>query len=439
MVYKKNLPPQLQNYEMVEDRLVRFWKHCPNGRLKTEVVEIFDNGDRVLMKATMWINREDSHPVSTGIAMDWKNKKGMVNSTNWIENTETSCLGRCISSSPFATEQTTARWLGMKEAEVGKLGKAPRPSREEMEIALGRQKQLKAEEQQPEVDKFYEEVEKEQQTPISQNDLKEVESVSEQDIKDDVREVEFRNFCEELQSKGKLKTESKKMIFEHLDNLGLETAIESAGDLGHNFNTSVKKELKQTSLVSEDKVFETFEEFIKWKKDTYREKMVALNPDVESSDVRLLLNVAYREGQALKVGRKNYQEGVEYWNKNIKGKPYSIKEKEKQDLDLKNIPIVSPKDIPSMMEDAGIKGEVQEGFEEFPKLVKKITYKNPDYQSSVKQQDLILKCCKFRNIEPERLHKYLEQELNTSLTDLTIQEASWLIDGFFGEKKNNYK
>jgi hypothetical protein len=50
MVYKKNLPPQLQNYEMVEDRLVRFWKHCPNGRLKTEVVEIFDNGDLLFGK-----------------------------------------------------------------------------------------------------------------------------------------------------------------------------------------------------------------------------------------------------------------------------------------------------------------------------------------------------------------------------------------------------
>ena len=436
MAYKKNLPPQLANYEMVEDRLKRFWEKCPNGRIDTEVIQVLMDGAMIMVKAYLYEDKDDTNPVATGIAMDWKGKgNNMSTKTNWTEVSETSAIGRAIANSRYQDP------------------KAQRPSREEMVIALGRGKneeentptkmvieETEKEKQQPEVDKFYEEVEKEPQTPISQSDLK---------------EVEFRNFCEELVKDGQMDKSMKERFFSYIDNkvqsdgmVGLELAIDECMELDFHFKYTEPKEdvksshteqLKQTSLVSEDKVFETFEEFIKWKKDTYREEMVALNPDVESSDVRLLLNVAYREGQALKIGRKNYQEGVEYWNKNIKGKPYSIKEKEKQDLDLKNIPIVSPKDIPSMMEDAGIKGEVQEGFEDFPKLVKKITYKNPDYQSSVKQQDLILKCCKFRNIEPERLHKYLEQELNTSLTDLTIQEASWLIDGFFGEKKNNYK
>jgi hypothetical protein len=366
MSYKKNLPPQLQNYEMVEDRLVRFWKHCPNGRLKTEVVEIFDNGDRVLMKATMWINREDSHPVSTGIAMDWKNKKGMVNSTNWIENTETSCLGRCISSSPFATEQTTARWLGMKEQEVKKLGKAPRPSREEMEIALGRQKQLKAKEEQPEVDEFYKEVE-----DVSENPPIENKEVS----KEDLEEIEELN---------------KETIDGWVDNVKAE----------------------------------------------YHKKMVALNPNIDKDDVRMHLNKAFIEKETLEKGRKKFQDGVDHWNKMVKTKPYDIEDREKGDINLSDsLYTVEPKDIPSMMDDAGIKGELQDSFEDFPKLVKKITYKNPDYASSTKQQGLILKCCTYRNIERERLDKYLKQELNTKLSDLTIQEASWLIDGFFGESK----
>jgi hypothetical protein len=429
MVYKKNLPPQLQNYEMVEDRLKRFWEECPNGRIDTEVIQVLMDGAMIMIKAYLYESKEDEKPVATGIALDWKGKgNNMSTKTNWCEVAETSAIGRAIANSRFQSK------------------KALRPSREEMEVALGRQKntdkntpakveieETEKEKQQPEVDKFYEEVSE--------------ESVPESDLK----EVDFRNFCEKLVKDGKMDSKIRDKFFMYIDEnieslgfKGLDLAIHYAKEMdfmfvyGQNIDKPDTKQLKQTSLVSEDKVFETFEEFVKWKKDTYREKMIALNPDVESSDVRLLLNVAYREGQALKVGRKNYQEGVEYWNKNIKGKPYSIKEKENQDLDLKNIPIVSPKDIPSMMEDAGISGDLQDSFEDFPKLVKKITYKNPEYQSSAKQQELILKCCKFRNIEPERLTKYLEQELKTSLKDLTIQEASWLIDGFFGEKKKKY-
>ena len=429
MVYKKNLPPQLQNYEMVEDRLVRFWKHCPNGRLETEVVQIFDNGDRVLMKATMWIDRDDSHPVATGIAMDWKNKKGMVNSTNWIENTETSCLGRCISSSPFATEQTTARWLGQKEEEVQKLGKAPRPSREEMEIALGRQEQLKEQKKKPTPKKKVEREITQTSVPLS-----------------DLKEVAFRNFCEELVKKGEMDTKFKERFFEYIDQdiqsaglKGLELAIDECNEMEFNFTYNEPKPVVKNPVTEPVEEFDTIEQFVEYQELKHNQEMIRLNPQLKEDDERLVLQASYIIKTTLKEGRQDYQKGVDYWNKWFKQKPRKIEEQEIPTpiegghLDITDLDVVQPEDLPSIMEEIGAT-EVDK-FEEFPTLVKKNTYKNPNYKSSVKQQELILKCCKFRNITKERLEKYLKQEFNTSLSELSIQKASWLIDGFFNEKK----
>jgi hypothetical protein len=310
----------------------------------------------------------------------------------------------------------------MKEAEVGKLGKAPRPSREEMEIALGRQKQLKAEQEQPAVDDFYEKVKNEPQKVVPESDL---------------REVEFRNFCEELVKEGKMYEKVREKLFQYIDQKiesggmnGLEIAIDEAVKLGFDFNKKNEVEDPVTEPVkTEETLFNEISDFVEDCENKFHEQMVALNPDIDKDDTRMSLQVNFIKNQTLQKGRKNYQEGVDYWNQMMKKKPYEIRD----DEIIVDDDVVQPEDLPSIMSEMG--AEEVDRFEDFPTLVKKITYKNPDYQSSVKQQDLILKCCKFRNITPERLGKYLEQELKTSLTDLTIQEASWLIDGFFGEKK----
>ena len=39
------------NYEMVEDRLKKFWADYPNGRIDTQVVHITDDGTCVTIKA----------------------------------------------------------------------------------------------------------------------------------------------------------------------------------------------------------------------------------------------------------------------------------------------------------------------------------------------------------------------------------------------------
>lgn len=99
-------------YETVEERLNRFWENHPDGRVETEMVHYSD--DRVVFKATIWRDKGDFYATATGFAEEVRSAKG-VNATSFVENAETSALGRCLANMNYH----------------GTKGK--RPSRTEME------------------------------------------------------------------------------------------------------------------------------------------------------------------------------------------------------------------------------------------------------------------------------------------------------------------
>ena len=101
----------LDDYELVEDRLKKYWKENPEGRIETNVVHITDDGSCVTIKAEVMDN--DGRLVSTGIAQETKGD-GFANTTSWMENCETSAIGRALAN---------WKYQGNKKA---------RPSREEM-------------------------------------------------------------------------------------------------------------------------------------------------------------------------------------------------------------------------------------------------------------------------------------------------------------------
>ena len=102
----------LENYETVEDRLKVFWKENPNGCITTDVVHITDDGSCVTIKA--YIQDNNGNLVATGIAQETKGQGGFANTDAWVENCETSAIGRGL-----------ANWKYQGS-------KSPRPSREEM-------------------------------------------------------------------------------------------------------------------------------------------------------------------------------------------------------------------------------------------------------------------------------------------------------------------
>tara|TARA_Y100000593_G_scaffold73195_1_gene134463 strand:- start:5834 stop:6865 length:1032 start_codon:yes stop_codon:yes gene_type:complete len=339
---------KLQNYEMVEDRLKRFWAKCPNGRIDTEVVNVLMDGAMIMVKAYLYENKEDEKPVATGLAMDWKGKDSGATKTNWMETSETSAIGRAIANSRYQDP------------------KAQRPSREEMQIALGRRNNTQT--------KAPTKVEKQEEFDLPDP----IENTPQDLIEEEtLKEVEELNATETIDG--------------WLDN--------------------VKKE--------------------------YHKKMVALNPNIDKNDTRMHLNKAFIEKQTLEKGRKKFQDGVDHWNKMVKTKPYDIEDREKGDINVNEIDLVSSKDLPPVVDEIlENMGAVEvDKFEEFPNIVKNTTYKNPGLKASQKQKELVLKCCNYRNISTDRLNQYLKQEFESSLENLTIQQASWLIDGFFGEKK----
>jgi len=104
----------LDNYETVEDRLKVFWKDNPNARINTEIAHITEDGTCVTIRAEVYKEEEDARPVATGIAQETKGQGGFANADAWMENCETSAIGRAL-----------ANWKYQGSTK-------PRPSREEM-------------------------------------------------------------------------------------------------------------------------------------------------------------------------------------------------------------------------------------------------------------------------------------------------------------------
>jgi hypothetical protein len=106
----------LDNYETVEDRLKKYWEDNPTGRVCTEIQHITDDGTCVTIRAEIYVWHEDVglYCVATGIAQETKGQGGFANADAWMENCETSAIGRAL-----------ANWKYQGSTK-------PRPSREEM-------------------------------------------------------------------------------------------------------------------------------------------------------------------------------------------------------------------------------------------------------------------------------------------------------------------
>jgi hypothetical protein len=99
----------LSQYATVEERLAKFWEDHPDGAIITEIAH--REGDTIIFKAYIYFER-GGDLVSTGFAEEVKDASP-VNKTSFVENAETSAIGRGLSNCNYAMKK--------------------RPSREEME------------------------------------------------------------------------------------------------------------------------------------------------------------------------------------------------------------------------------------------------------------------------------------------------------------------
>jgi len=100
----------LDNYEPVADRITKFWKQFPNGRIHTEIKLI--NETEVIVMASVYTDREDIRPASIDYAHETRGSSN-INRASFLENCSTSAIGRSLHTLGFSASKN-------------------RPSREEM-------------------------------------------------------------------------------------------------------------------------------------------------------------------------------------------------------------------------------------------------------------------------------------------------------------------
>lgn len=82
-----------KDYAMVSEKVRAFRELIPNGSIQTEL--LFDDGERCVFKATAY--DEDGKILGTGHAYEMR-AGSSINRNSYIENGETSSIGRCLSS-----------------------------------------------------------------------------------------------------------------------------------------------------------------------------------------------------------------------------------------------------------------------------------------------------------------------------------------------------
>ena len=91
----------LEDYETVEERLIKFWKDHPDGQIHTKIVH--SSSTQYIVEASIYRTEADARPWTTGLAEETVQGRG-VNATSALENCETSAIGRALANAGYATK-----------------------------------------------------------------------------------------------------------------------------------------------------------------------------------------------------------------------------------------------------------------------------------------------------------------------------------------------
>jgi hypothetical protein len=95
----------LDNYEPVAERITKFWKAYPNGRIHTEIKLI--NETEVIVMASVFTDREDIRPAAIDYAHETRGSSN-INRASFLENCSTSAIGRGLATLGFSTSKNRA-------------------------------------------------------------------------------------------------------------------------------------------------------------------------------------------------------------------------------------------------------------------------------------------------------------------------------------------
>ena len=128
------------HYVMVNERVKAFRSICPAGRITTKIVCI-ENGLVTMMAE---VADEAGNVIATGFAQE-KESSSFINKTSYIENCETSAVGRAlgfagigIDGSMASAEEVANAIMNQRDPAIDRTGQPAYPTREEMLAVVGK-------------------------------------------------------------------------------------------------------------------------------------------------------------------------------------------------------------------------------------------------------------------------------------------------------------
>ena len=96
----------LNDYETVEERITKFWKDYPDGRIETELLEA--GSHRFIVEARIFKTEADTKPYATDMAAEsFKPETSLAEFA--LERCSTSAIGRALATGGFATKKRASR------------------------------------------------------------------------------------------------------------------------------------------------------------------------------------------------------------------------------------------------------------------------------------------------------------------------------------------
>jgi hypothetical protein len=114
---------RFEDYVTVAERIEQFYAAYPEGRLLTSIIEHDREAGFVLIRAEAYRNSEDTMPSATGHAFEVRGE-GFVNKTSYLENCETSSVGRALALLGFEVRRGIASREEMEKTSRAGAGAA---------------------------------------------------------------------------------------------------------------------------------------------------------------------------------------------------------------------------------------------------------------------------------------------------------------------------
>jgi hypothetical protein len=118
----------LDDYVDVNSRIDLFWDKHPEGAITTKLVAHTPDLASVIVEAAVYRHRDSLTPDATGLAQEHAGGVG-PNQTSWVENCETSAIGRALANLGFETSKQRPSRQEMEKVNRGQIPpQGPKPA-----------------------------------------------------------------------------------------------------------------------------------------------------------------------------------------------------------------------------------------------------------------------------------------------------------------------